>query len=178
MRILGIDPGLANVGFGVIEHAGGQSRLIASGCIVTEASVPLADRLKQIHDSLVDVIALHSPEAASIEQLFFCANVKTAISVAQGRGVCILATANAGIAFHEYTPLQIKLAITGSGKAGKAQVQKMVKALLNLREAPVSDHAADALAAALCHAHSWKFTRLAEAAAVQSRPGPARLRMR
>lgn len=161
MRILGVDPGLASVGYGVIEHDRGSSRLLVSGCISTRAGEPLSARLQVIYDTLQQVIAEWEPEVACIEQLFFCSNVRTAIAVAQARGVCILATANAKLRFAEYTPLQIKQGVVGYGKASKAQVQKMVKALLTLPEAPKTDHEADAIAVALCHAHSEKYTRLA-----------------
>lgn len=164
MRILGIDPGLANTGFGVIEHSGQSSRFLTCGCISTPSGDALAQRLSRIHDGLAAVIDEWKPDAACIEHLFFSANVRTAISVAQGRGVCILATAKASIPIFEYTPLQIKQAIVGYGRASKAQVQKMVKALLALQHLPATDHAADALAVALCHAHQRHFTQLVDAA--------------
>lgn len=158
MRIIGIDPGLANTGYGVIDHNASQSRLVVAGCITTNPKDAVAQRLKVIHDELAAVIEQARPDEASMEQLFFCNNMKTAISVAQGRGVAILATAHAGLPLGEYTPLQIKQAVVGYGKASKAQVLTMVKAILGLGEAVGTDHAADALAAALCHAHTSKFT--------------------
>lgn len=164
MRILGIDPGLANTGYGVIEHTGQQSRLLASGCVHTASTQPLPQRLKMIHDTLAAVIEEWHPEVVAIEELFFCANVKTAISVAQGRGVCVLATAKANVPLAEYTPLQIKQAVVGYGKATKQQVEKMVKVLLGLHEVPTNDHAADALAAALCHAHGHRFEGMVQKA--------------
>lgn len=160
MRVLGIDPGLAHTGYGVIDHLDQSSRMLAMGEIVTKADQELPARLKMIHDGLVEVIDRWKPEVACVESLFFCTNARTAIAVAQARGVCILATANAGIQVAEYTPLQIKQAVAGYGKATKQQVIKMVKALLSLQEMPKSDHMADALAAALCHAHGHHFERL------------------
>lgn len=160
MRILGIDPGLAAVGWGIIVHPQGGPGDVEWGTIITKADVPLPQRLKQIHDSLAEIIARLRPDAISIEELFFATNVKTAITVAQARGVIVLATAESGIEAAEYTPLQIKKAVSGNGRASKAQVQKMVAMLLALREIPRPDHAADALAAALCHAHSVKVARL------------------
>ena len=169
MRIMGIDPGLANIGYGVIEHSGQQSKMLVNGAIKTEAGTPLAQRLKQIHDELLAVIEEWKPEVVCVEELFFCTNVKTAISVAQGRGVCILSSATANIPLAEYSPLEIKLAVVGYGKASKAQVLKMVKAILGLQEIPATDHAADALAVALCHAHSQKFTSLVNKALLKRR---------
>jgi crossover junction endodeoxyribonuclease RuvC len=160
MRVLGIDPGLAHTGYGVIDHLGQSSRLVAMGEIVTTPDQQLSARLKMIHDGLVEAIGQWKPEVACVESLFFCTNARTAIAVAQARGVCILATANAGIPMAEYTPLQIKQAVAGYGKATKLQVLKMVKALLTLQEMPKSDHMGDALAAALCHAHGHHFDRL------------------
>jgi crossover junction endodeoxyribonuclease RuvC len=177
VRILGIDPGLANVGYGVIDHEGQRSRLVASGTIETASHQPVAQRLKRIHDGLAEVIETHHPEVACIEDLFFCTNVRTAISVAQGRGACILATAVSGIPLAEYTPLQIKMAITGYGKASKQQVEKMVRAVLALQDMPKTSHAADALAVALCHAHSQRFRALVTAAGGPVLPrGKRRLR--
>lgn len=164
MRILGIDPGLANTGYGVIEHTGQSSRMMTSGCIRTEAHEPLPQRLAKIHDTLVAVIDEWSPEVVCLEDLFFCKNVKTAMAVAQGRGVCILAASKARLEVAEYTPLQIKLAVVGYGKASKQQVEKMVKVLLGLSEIPSTNHAADALAVALCHAHSYHLAGLVQKA--------------
>ncbi len=157
---MGIDPGLASVGYGVIEHTGQQSRLLTSGTISTAAGQPLAQRLACIHDVLVATIEEWKPDVACVEELFFCNNAKTVIAVAQGRGVCMLATAKANLEIAEYTPLQIKQAIVGYGKATKPQVEKMVKAILGLHTALESNHAADALAVALCHAHSLRYTTL------------------
>jgi crossover junction endodeoxyribonuclease RuvC len=169
VRILGIDPGLAQTGYGVVDHSSQQSRLVACGCITTRADEEMAQRLRQIHDKLAEVIRTWNPEVAAIENLYFCTNVRTAISVAQGRGVCILATATAQIPLAEYTPLQIKLAVAGYGKATKQQVEKMVRALLCLPAIPGTSHEADALAVALCHAHSHKFKSLVGAALERGR---------
>ena len=164
MRILGIDPGLANTGYGVIDHMGQSSRLLTCGCIETASDTPLPQRLAAIHDGLAAVIEEWHPEVASLEQLFFCTNVKTAISVAQGRGVAILATAHARLALAEYTPLQIKQGVVGYGKATKAQVEKMVRAILGIHDRLPTSHAADALAVALCHAHSRRYATLVDQA--------------
>ena len=164
MRILGIDPGLANTGYGIIDHDGQRSQFLAAGCIVTAADEAVSQRLRKIHDGLVAVIEEWKPEVACVEDLFFCTNVRTAISVAQGRGVAILATAHASLPVAEYTPLQIKQAVAGYGKATKEQVEKMVRAVLRLEQLPATNHAADALAVALCHAHSHKFQSLVVAA--------------
>lgn len=155
--ILGIDPGLANTGFGIIRHDGNRSWVVDHGCILTHKDTPKADRLKEIYDGVRYLIDKHSPDAVSLEQLFFSINVKTAMAVGEGRGAAILATAQADIRLAEYTPQEIKQAVTGSGKANKLQVQRMVRVLLNLDENPETSHAADALAAALCHAHSLRF---------------------
>ena len=157
---MGIDPGLASVGYGIIQHDEGRSHMLCSGCISTTPAQALSDRLRYIHDSLVALIDEWKPDAASIEQLFFCTNVRTAIAVAQARGVCILATARSGIEVVEYTPMQVKSGVVGYGKASKLQVEKMVKAILGLQEAPATNHAADALALALCHAHTQKYVRI------------------
>lgn len=160
MRIMGIDPGLANTGYGVIEFTGSQSRLVIAGDIVTGSREPLAQRLRTIHDGLAQIIATWRPEVVALESLFFCTNVRTAIAVAQARGVAVLATAVSGVSLAEYSPLEIKLAVAGYGKATKEQVQKMVRALLGMADAPKTSHSADALAVALCHAHSQRFARL------------------
>jgi crossover junction endodeoxyribonuclease RuvC len=162
MRILGIDPGLASVGWGLIEHPLGGPDAVQWGCFKTPAGGNMADRLTIIHDKVRDIISEMRPDAVAVEELFFATNVKTAIVVAQARGVILLATAASKVAVHEYTPLQIKKAVSGRGGASKEQVQKMVAALLALREIPRPDHAADALAAALCHAHTLKIRRLSQ----------------
>lgn len=154
MRILGIDPGFAILGYGIIEKKGNHFSVCGYGAVTTEAGIPMPDRLKQIYCELMEIIAEYQPEAASIEELFFNTNITTAIQVAQARGVAILACANSGVAIAEYTPLQIKQGLVGYGRAEKKQVQQMVKTILNLKEVPKPDDTADALAAAICHGHS------------------------
>ena len=154
MRILGIDPGYAILGYGIIEMTGNHFSPCDFGAVTTEAGADMTDRLKRIYNSLMDIIAEYEPEAASIEELFFNTNSKTALLVGQARGVAILACANSGLEVYEYTPLQIKQALTGYGRADKAQIQAMVMRILNLSAAPKPDDAADALAAAICHGNS------------------------
>ncbi len=154
MRIIGIDPGTGILGFGVIEIKKDQAVLLDAGVITTPAHTPLEERLVEIHDSLSDIITDTKPHMMSIEKLFFAKNVTTAISVSHARGVAMLVGKKAGLSIHEYTPLEIKMAITSYGKADKKQVQEMVKVLLKLKRIPKPDDAADALAAALTHAQS------------------------
>lgn len=150
MKILGIDPGTATTGFGVIEVMGSQKTAIDFGVISTHKDLPMPQRLAEIYDDLVALIGRHQPDKIAVEQLFFARNVTTAITVGQARGVVLLAVAQAGLDVVEYTPLQVKQAITGYGKATKKQVQEMVKTLLKLEHLPKPDDAADALAIALC----------------------------
>lgn len=161
MKILGIDPGLANTGWGIIVHPGGGPDDVRWGDIKTPSSQPLPQRLQHIFHSIQNLIRAEQPDMVAVEQLFFAVNAKTAMVVAHARGAAILATAESGVELHEYTPLQIKMAVSGNGRATKEQVQKMVAVLLGLREVPRPDHAADALGAALCHAHTLK-TRMLE----------------
>ena len=154
MRILGIDPGYALMGYGVIEQAGSRLKVIDYGSIATDASADMPERLKYLYSSLMDVIAETQPEAAAIEELFYNTNAKTVINVGQARGVAILACVNSGLPVSEYTPLQIKQALVGYGRAEKKQVQQMVKILLNLEKIPKPDDTADALAVAVCHSNS------------------------
>ena len=154
MRILGIDPGYALMGYGVIEQEGNRLRVIDYGSIATDASANMPERLKFLYSSLMDVIAETEPDAAAIEELFFNTNAKTVIKVGQARGVAILACVNSGLPVSEYTPLQIKQALVGYGRADKKQVQQMVKILLNLEAVPKPDDTADALAVAISHANS------------------------
>jgi crossover junction endodeoxyribonuclease RuvC len=160
MRILGIDPGLAAAGWGLIVHPEGGPGDVVWGRIKTTPDATMAGRLQKIFHSIQDLVRELKPEVVVIEELFFATNAKTAIVVAQARGAAILATAESGVPVFEYTPLQIKKAVTGNGRASKEQVQKMVATLLGLREIPRPDHAADALAAALCHAHTIKTNRI------------------
>lgn len=154
MKILGIDPGLASVGYGLIEQGprDRRPRHIEHGVIETSAGLPLALRLDAIHRRLRELIREHEPTHAAVEEIFFSRNVKTAVAVAQARGVAIQAAV--GLELAEFSPPRIKLALVGHGRADKNQVQQMVRAVLNLPEIPRPDHAADALAAALCHLHS------------------------
>ena len=154
MIILGIDPGLANTGWGVVEQAGSRLRCLAYGCITTPATDPLPGRLSAIHDQLREVVARYGPEACAVESVYFGTNAKTAFATGQARGVAVLAAADCGLPLGEYGPGEIKLAVVGSGSADKGQVQYMVRTILTLDRDPSPDHAADALAAAICHAHS------------------------
>lgn len=154
MIILGIDPGLANTGWGVVEHVGSRFRCLAYGCITTSPSAELPDRLSTIHEELLVVIARHRPTTCAVESVYFGTNAKTAFATGQARGVAVLATADAGLVLGEYGPAEIKMAVVGTGSADKRQVQYMVRTILGLSEDPAPDHAADALAAAICHAHS------------------------
>jgi crossover junction endodeoxyribonuclease RuvC len=159
MRILGIDPGTATTGYGLIEQdQQNQLTVVEYGVILTPAGMPQAERLLIIHTKLNELLLLHKPEMAAVEKLFFQRNVSTAIAVGQSRGVVLLGLAMAGIPFDEYTPNEVKQAVTGYGAADKKQVQQMVKLLLSLKAIPHPDDAADALAIAICHASTtrWK----------------------
>ncbi len=160
MIILGVDPGTAITGYGVVTSDGDDLSAIAYGAITTPSDWPMPDRLVHVHDQLVSLIEKYRPTDAVVEKLFFSKNVRTALSVGQARGVALLAAAQARLAVHEYTPLQIKQAVVGYGRAEKAQIQQMVKLLLQLDETPQPDDAADALAVAICHAHSARFERI------------------
>ncbi len=160
MRILGLDPGLATTGWGVVEEASGELVLADFGVITTAPGQPLAERLQGLYRELTALIALQRPEVAAVEELFFSRNARTAFAVGQARGVALLALANAGLAVHEYTPLQVKQAVVGYGQATKHQVQQMVRMLLGLAEVPQPDDAADAVAVAVCHLHGVRFQAL------------------
>lgn len=151
MRIIGIDPGTGILGFGVVDIIGVTSRMIDAGVIKTPAHTPLDERLEEIYDGLLEIIAATKPDVMSIEKLFFAQNVTTAISVAHARGVAMLAGRKNRLEIAEYTPLQIKQTLTGYGRADKKQMQEMVRIHLNLKEIPRPDDAADALAAAITH---------------------------
>ncbi|MBQ6413106.1 MAG: crossover junction endodeoxyribonuclease RuvC [Ruminococcus sp.] len=151
MIILGIDPGYAIVGWGVVEYQGIKHRPVAFGTITTEAHTDFNLRLKQIYDDMVELIERSKPDVMSIEKLYFNTNTTTAIQVAQARGVILLAAEQAHIPVYEYTPLQVKVAVTGYGKALKPQVMEMTRRLLHLKEVPKPDDTADALALALTH---------------------------
>lgn len=157
MIILGFDPGIAIVGFGVIDKQGNSISPIQYGTINTKSDLDVAIRLKQVFDGAKEIIETYKPEAVSIEKLYFNKNVSTAMTVGQARGVLMLAAVQAGLHVYEYTPLQIKQALVGYGRAEKRQIQEMVKLFLNLKEIPKPDDVADALAIAICHAHSFKM---------------------
>lgn len=154
MRILGVDPGIATVGFSILDADRSTQKLVACGVITTEAGQPLSKRLDRIYDDLTKLIDSFSPEVMSVEELFFNTNITTGISVAHGRGVILLAACRAGLEICEYTPLQVKQAVVGYGRAEKKQVIDMVTRILKLKTAPKPDDAADAVALALCHARS------------------------
>lgn len=159
MRILGIDPGFAITGYSILDYQGNKFKLIDSGAITTKAGVSFPIRLTKIYDDLNIIIDKYKPDAISVEELFFNNNAKTAINVAQARGVILIVGCKKCIPTFEYTPLQIKQAVTGYGRADKMQVQKMVKAILNIETLPKLDDTTDSMAAAICHAHSAKFSQ-------------------
>jgi crossover junction endodeoxyribonuclease RuvC len=163
MRVLGIDPGTATTGYGVVEEVKGELKPLAFGVIRTPADQPLPVRLQLIYRAVRELAAAWKPTAAAVEELFFSSNVRTAMSVGQARGVALLALADGDLTVAEYTPLVVKQAVTGYGNADKAQVQEMVRLLLGLAEVPRPDDAADALAVAICHLHSARLNALAEA---------------
>ncbi|MFY9457938.1 MAG: crossover junction endodeoxyribonuclease RuvC [Candidatus Spechtbacterales bacterium] len=154
MIILGIDPGMARTGYGIIAKQGNNLTCVDFGCISTPAKMETAPRLRLVRKGIIDVIYKYGPEVAAIEKLFFAKNVKTALSVAHARGVILEAVASRNLPIYEYTPLQVKQAATSYGRAEKSQVQKMVKVLLALKEIPKPDDAADALAIAICCANT------------------------
>ncbi len=160
MIILGIDPGLAILGYGIVKYTGNSFKIIEHGVITTSSKAVTAERLKKIYIELNLLIEKFQPDAVAIEELFFNKNVKTALLVGQARGVAILAAANNNRKLYEYTPLQVKQGVVGYGRANKKQVQEMVKIILNLDEIPKPNDAADALAVAVCHAHSSNFADL------------------
>jgi len=156
MRILGIDPGTGILGFGIIERTAGKAQLVDAGVIRTPVKEDDAVRLQTIYDELADIITSSKPDLMSVEKLFFARNVTTAITVAQARGVVLLCGKQAGLEIYEYTPMQIKLALTGYGRADKKQIQEMVRVVLGLEVVPKPDDCADALAAALTHAQTMR----------------------
>lgn len=160
MIILGVDPGYAIVGIGVIEYVGNKFRTLEYGAITTPAGMPTTERLKKIYQEMEMYLDKYKPDAVAIEELFFNSNQKTAINVAQARGVLLVSVANRNIPICEYTPLQVKQSVTGYGRADKKQIQTMVKMLLGLNAIPKPDDAADALAIAICHAHSNKMNNM------------------
>ena len=154
MRILGIDPGIAIVGFGLIESNRGSVRMLQYGAVTTEAGLPLATRLVQIENDMTALIAQLKPDEIAVEELFFSKNITTGIAVAHGRGVILCTAERLGVPLFEYTPMQVKQAVAGYGLADKKQVMDMTKRLLKLKAVPKPDDAADALAIAICHARS------------------------
>lgn len=157
MIIMGIDPGIAIVGYGIIDYSNNKAVCIDYGAVTTMAHTPLTDRLKKVYDGLNLLLDKYQPKAVAVEELFFNNNAKTAIAVGQGRGVCLLSATLHNVPVYEYTPLQVKQSVTGYGRADKKQIQSMVKMLLNLKSIPKPDDAADALAMALCHGASVSF---------------------
>ena len=156
MIILGIDPGLAIMGYGVIETDGSRHRLVQYGALTTEAKTPMPSRLLSIHTGVEQLLAIYKPDQIALEELFFAKNVTTGIAVGEARGEALVAAARYTQELYEYTPMQVKQAVTGTGRADKTQVQAMVRAILSMRETPKPDDAADALAVAITHAHSMR----------------------
>ncbi|CAA9470184.1 MAG: RuvC [uncultured Solirubrobacteraceae bacterium] len=151
--VLGIDPGLANTGYGVVQRRSGRLVALDGGCVTTRPESAPARRLASIHTAVAELILRHEPDAVALEALYFGQNVQSALAVGQARGVVMLAAGQRGIGCHDYTPQQVKGAVCGSGRAEKDQIQRMVQSLLGLTELPRPDHAADALAVAICHAN-------------------------
>lgn len=160
MRILGIDPGYAIIGYGALTYESNKFGVIEYGAVTTDASMNMFDRLKLIYNDICTVIERVKPDCMAIEELFFNNNQKTAINVAQARGVILLAAMNHNVEIFEYTPLQVKQAVAGYGRADKNQVQQMVKLLLGLKAVPKPDDTADAVAIAICHGHSYNPRRM------------------
>lgn len=161
MLVIGIDPGTATTGYGLVrESEAGVLEAVDYGAILTPPYLPSSQRLLLLYRSLQEILFLHRPQTGAVEKLFFQRNVRTALSVGQARGVCLLALAEAQLAVAEYTPLEVKQAVVGYGGADKIQVQQMVRALLRLPELPQPDDAADALAVAICHLHSARLKEL------------------
>ena len=159
MRILGIDPGFAITGFSIIDYEGNKFKLITSGAILTEVHTSFPLRLEQIYNQLNSIITEYKPDAMAIEELFFNNNAKTAINVAQARGVILVTAKLNKVPIYEYTPLQVKQAVVGYGRADKMQVQRMVKMILHEENLPKLDDTTDSMAMAICHAHSSKFVK-------------------
>ena len=168
MLTLGIDPGTAIMGYGLVESGASvnarpgaeELSMVEYGALVTPANTPLIERLPTLYDGLIELMNEYKPQAVAVEELFFNKNVRTALAVGHARGVVILAAAHSGIALAEYTPLQVKQAVVGYGRATKEQVQSMVKILLHMDHIPRPDDAADALAIAICHIHSRAYEQL------------------
>ena len=159
MIVLGIDPGLASTGFGVVERRGGRLVALDGGVLKTEAGVRTEQRLGELHDGLTRLLREHEPDAMALESLYFGQNARTAFAVGQARGVAMLCAGQQRVPCHSYTPQQVKGAVCGSGRAPKEQVARMVAFMLGLDATPASEHAADALAVAICHANHAPFSR-------------------
>ncbi|MCL6431612.1 MAG: crossover junction endodeoxyribonuclease RuvC [Anaerolineae bacterium] len=160
MLVLGVDPGVAITGYSLLAGPADDARLAASGVITTPSTSPLPERLVVLYDSLTELVARYRPMVAAVEQVFFGRNARTALAVGHGRGVAMLALARSGVPVHEYTPMQVKQAVVGYGRATKEQVQEMVRLLLHLDAVPEPDDAADAAAVALCHLHTCRLSAL------------------
>lgn len=159
MKILGVDPGIGRCGWAILEARGSKLEARNFGCIETNSKTPVEKRLEEVYSQITKIIKVHKPEALAIEELFFGSNSKTAFIVGEARGVILLAAAQNNLEISIYTPLQVKIALTGYGRAEKAQVGQMVKVLLKLKEIPKPDDTADALAVAITHAFSSKFRK-------------------
>lgn len=160
MKILGIDPGVARMGWAIIEERSGTITPLAYGCLTTDKETDAPVRLKELHEGLTELIATHTPDCLSVEDLFFATNAKTAISVGQSRGIVLLAAAQKQLPVASYSPLAIKRTIAGDGKADKKQVERMVMMILKLKVAPKPDDTVDALAIAMTHAFAYKIRSL------------------
>lgn len=158
MLILGIDPGIAILGYGLVQYEANKFTVIDYGAVTTAAGTQMSGRLTRIYNELIEIIERYKPDAFAVEELFFNKNIKTALTVGHARGVAVLAGSKSGLPIYEYTPLQVKQAVVGYGRAEKSQIQQMVKILLNLREIPKPDDVADALAVAICHGNSSNFS--------------------
>lgn len=168
MIVLGIDPGLANTGFGVVARRGTRLVALDGGVIATDAATSPELRLAAIHEGVADLLATYQPESVALEELYFGTNVGSAMAVGQARGVVLLAAGQRGLGCHGYTPQQVKAAVCGTGRAAKDQVARMVQSVLGLTEPPRPDHAADALAVAVCHANHAPLLHAAALAGARS----------
>lgn len=158
VKVLGIDPGLANTGYGVVQRRSGRLAALDGGVVTTPSDMPMERRLVKLHARIAELLVEHQPDAVALEALYFGQNARSAFAVGQARGVVLLAAGERGLTTVDYTPQQVKSAVCGSGRAEKDQVQRMVQALLSLTELPRPDHAADALAVAICHANHAPLT--------------------
>jgi crossover junction endodeoxyribonuclease RuvC len=158
--VIGVDPGLATTGYGLVRETEGRLETVAYGVVTTLPKHTLPQRLQQLHRELLAIVELHQPDEGAIEELFFSRNVRTAMTVGQARGVALLAMADADLPVTDYTPLTVKQAVSGFGGADKAQMQATIKMLLQLESLPSPDDAADALAVAICHLHSARLNRI------------------